>query len=80
MRSVVFMKTMTVAEEIAARDFGRKAVRALARKGIRFVGMTAIPGDGPMPWANASRGYCLDDNGTGRVRSYSDVRALIEAA
>ena len=67
------MKTNTVAEQIAVSHFGRKAVRALARKGIRLVGLQHIPG----PYGGDT-GYCLDDNGTYRVRKYRDVLAAID--
>jgi hypothetical protein len=65
---------MNVADEIALRHFGRKAVRALARKGISVIGLQHVPG----PYGGDT-GYCLDDNGTGRVRSYLEVRALAGA-
>jgi hypothetical protein len=59
---------------IFARDFSQITRTALAKKGISIVGVQPIPDNSsPMPWANASRGYILDDNGTSRVRSYKDV-------
>lgn len=60
----------------AAKDFGRKAVTTLSRKGIRITGSTWLPGtDGS--FANGERGYLLDDNGTGKARTYAEMRSLI---
>ncbi len=58
------------------KDFALAVRRALARKGISIIGTTVIPGTGDLPYANGERGYCLDDNGTHRVRSYREVVAL----
>jgi hypothetical protein len=57
-------------------DFSKKTLAALARKGIRLVGLTVIPGQGDMPFANGSRGYKLDDNGCLRIRSFAEVMEL----
>lgn len=55
-------------------DFSRSTVRALASKGIRLIGLQAIPDmTSAMPFANASRGYVMDDNGTGRVWTFAEV-------
>lgn len=59
------------------RDFSAKTIKALCAKGIRIVSITAIPGAGQMPWANAERGYNVDDNGCGRVWTFAQV---LEAA
>lgn len=58
-------------------DFSKKTLSLLAKKGITLIGLTAIPGDGPMGWANATRGYCLNDNGTHRVLDFQGVTALV---
>ena len=63
--------TNTVANEIAVSHFGRRAVRALARKGIAVIGLQHIPGP-----HGGDTGYCLNDNGTHRVTSYMDVRKM----
>lgn len=56
-------------------DFSRATLRLLARKGIRLVGLQAIPDmTSSMPYANASRGYVVDDNGCGRVWTFQQVR------
>lgn len=58
-------------------DFSRKTIAALARKGITIVGLQAIPDmASAMPYANATRGYVVNDNGTGRVLTFSEVMAL----
>lgn len=58
-------------------DFSKATLRKLAKKGISIIGITAIPDmSHPMPYANASRGYILNDNGTQRVREFSEVTAL----
>lgn len=62
-----------VAHEIAVRHFGRKGVAALARKGIRIIGLTTIPGTGAMSYANGETGYSVDDNGTGRILTFMQV-------
>lgn len=55
-------------------DFGKLTIAALAKRGIRLVGLTSIPDmSSPMPFANAERGYLVDDNGTGRVWSFQQV-------
>jgi hypothetical protein len=62
-----------------SKDFPKPVIAALARQGIRIIGACAIPDSkAEMPWANASRGYQLDDNGTHRIRSYAEVKALAD--
>lgn len=56
------------------RDFSRKTIAALANKGIRIINLQAIPGAGDMPFANASRGYVVDDNGCCRVWTFDQVK------
>lgn len=57
-------------------DFSAKTIRALSRKGIRLIGLQAIPDmSSAMPYANASRGYLMDDNGCGRVWTFAEVLA-----
>ena len=61
--------------QIASSHFGRKAVSALARKGIRIIGLQAIPNmAATMPFADAETGYIVDDNGCGRVWTHAQVR------
>lgn len=55
-------------------DFSRKTLSALARKGITIVGLQAIPDmSSSMPFANAARGYLVDDNGCGRCWTFNQV-------
>lgn len=54
-------------------DFSKATIAALVRKGIRLIGLTVIPGAGDMPFASGERGYRLDDNGCGRIRSFTQV-------
>jgi hypothetical protein len=60
------------ASQISLRHFGRKAVAALARKGITITGLQALPGaDGT--FFNPETGYLVDDNGCGRVWTHREV-------
>jgi hypothetical protein len=63
-----------VASQIARRDFSAKTLRALAKRGLEVVSVQAMPGAGDMPWANAERGYLLND---GRLVTFAQV---LEAA
>lgn len=57
--------------------FSSSTLRKLARKGISVIGTTLIPDySQPLPFANGTTAYCLNDNGTHRVRSFSDVLKL----
>lgn len=62
-----------VAAQVAKRDFSAKTLRALCAKGIELVGVQALPGSGDMPWANAERGFVVDDNGCARVWTFAQV-------
>lgn len=63
-------------QDIAIRHFGKRTINALARRGIQVLGLTIIPGEGPMPMATGSTGYQVDDNGTGRVLTWQQVKDL----
>jgi hypothetical protein len=57
-------------------DFSAKTIKALSRKGVSILGPVAIPDmSSAMPWANASRGWSVNDNGCGRVWTLSQVLA-----
>jgi hypothetical protein len=62
-----------VAAQIAKRDFSSKTLSALRSNGIDIAGTQALPGHGDMPWANAERGYLLND---GRMLTFSQVLEL----
>lgn len=56
------------------RDFSAATRRALARKGIEILRPVAIPDmSSDMPFANASRGYSVNDNGCGRIWTFAEV-------
>lgn len=58
-------------------DFSKKTIKALANKGITLIGPTVIPDNtSAMPYANGERGYCLNDNGCHRIRSFREVLEL----
>lgn len=66
---------MTFAAELASKDFKRATITRLGKKGIRIIGIQMVPGSGPLPWADATRCYVVDDNDTGRVWSHAEVVA-----
>lgn len=55
-------------------DFSRKTIAALARKGIKLVGLQAIPTG---RFGEYDRGYRVSDNGTGKVLTFNEVLALV---
>lgn len=56
------------------RDFSAATRRALARKGITILRPVALPDmSSDMPYANANRGYAVDDNGCGRIWTFAQV-------
>jgi len=58
-------------------DFSKSTLRSLSNKGITLIGLQAIPDmTSSMPWANASRGYVVNDNGTCRVLGFADMLKL----
>lgn len=62
-----------VAAQVAKRDFSAKTLRALCAKGIELVGVQMLPGAGDMPWANADRGFVVNDNGRSKVWTFAQV-------
>ena len=59
------------------RDFSSITIKALAAKGVTIIGLTIIPGGGEMPFANGIRGYRVDDNGTSKILTWSQVVAIV---
>ena len=56
-------------------DFTKKQIKNLRKKGISIYGKQWMPGkDGS--FANGHTGYLVDDNGTGRVFTFSQVMNL----
>jgi hypothetical protein len=63
---------MSKHHEIAGSHFSKKTLKALEKKGITIHSATWTPGyDGS--YANGFTCYMLDDNGTGRMRSFIEV-------
>lgn len=62
-----------VASQLARRDFSAKTLRTLSKRGVDVVGVQTLPGIGSMPWANAERGYVVNDNGCGKVWTFAQV-------
>lgn len=56
------------------RDFSSKTLTALGKRGIRVLRATVIPNPASdMPFATGERGYVVDDNGTSRVWTFTEV-------
>jgi hypothetical protein len=61
-------------------DFSAVIRRALSRKGIIILHPVALPDmSSSMPYANATRGYSVNDNGCGCVWSFDEVLAAAGA-
>lgn len=59
------------------KDFSAKTIKALATKGIRIIGIQAVPAfEGDVYFTGTA--YRLDDNGTGRVHTHREVLATAE--
>lgn len=57
------------------RDFNRKTIKALAKKGAQIYNKTWLAGkDGS--FANGQTGYYLNHNGTSKVMDYLQVLAF----
>jgi hypothetical protein len=71
------MTNLTHSTAPGADHFTAIIRRRLLSKGIAILGTVAIPDmTSSMPWANPSRAYSLNDNGTGCIRTYAEVEAL----
>lgn len=72
------MKPMnSTAHHFMANDFSAKTRRALLKRGIVITGATIIPGTGPMPFANGTRGYCLNNNGQHQILTHAEVEVMV---
>lgn len=59
------------------RDFSASTRKSLSRKGIVIIGLTVIPNaNSNMPFATGERGYRINDNGCGRILSFSQILEL----
>lgn len=63
----------SVSSKVAKRDFSAKTLRVLCAKGVELIGVQMIPGVGDMPWANAERGFFVNDNGCAKVLTFAQV-------
>jgi len=63
-------ETMTQRE--LERDFSRKTINALTKNGIRIYNKTWLP-DESGDYINGQTGYIVDDNGTSKVLTFSQI-------
>ncbi len=63
------------------RNFSRKTVNALTKKGARIYSKTRLPkaNGGEFACANGETGYKIDDNGTSRIMSFMDVLEFVKS-
>jgi len=59
----------------AALDFSTNIRARLKAKGISVIGATFVP-DADGSFAHGERAYQLDDNGTHKIRSFTEVLAI----
>ena len=64
----------SIGTQVAARDFSKRTLRALAAQGVELQGVTALP-DEHGSYANSVRGYHVADNGMGRILLHGEVLA-----
>lgn len=65
---------------VAHHHFNKRTLNNLHKKGIYIIGLTSIPDmSSDMPWANASVAYNIDDNGTGKIKTASELIAIAKA-
>ena len=57
-------------------DFGKRTLNRLNKHGYRLIRVTVIPGEGDLPWCNATKAYVLEKNGKSCSYTFSDVLAL----
>lgn len=58
---------------IGERDFSKEVRKALKAKGISFIGLQGYRVEYPNGSWGYETAYKLNDNGTGRVRTYFEV-------
>lgn len=64
--------SLSVAQQIVRRHFAAKTLRSLEKRGIRVLGSTFIP-DASGDFARGETAYTVDDNGRGRVWTFSEI-------
>ncbi len=67
---------MTIHTAPQKRDFTAKTLRALSNRGIAIVGVTMLPDDSGLSFANGDTGYVLNNNGTQQIKRHGEVVAL----
>lgn len=60
---------------VGESHFSASTRKALAKRGVRIVGLQALP-DATGSFLNSETGYLLDDNGCCRIRTFLEVRAI----
>ena len=63
--------------QIVKREFSRKTISALAKKGIEIVGVTSIP-DSEGSFLNATRAFEISDKGTGKIKTFLELQKIAE--
>lgn len=63
------------ATELFIGYFGKKVVNKLTKKGITPIRSVALP-DANGCYSNGDVGYCINDNGTHRIKVYREILAL----
>lgn len=61
--------------EIVGRHFSKPVIRKLKKAGITVIDVTFLP-DANGDFTKGETGYMLDDNGTGRLRSWLGVMEI----
>lgn len=72
-------RTANPRKAVGTDHFNASTLKALKRRGIRIIGITAIPANDHDRYFSAT-GYELDDNGTHRIRTYLEVLAIADGA
>jgi hypothetical protein len=57
-----------------AKDFSATTRKALAAKGMSITGIQLVSND--LGWADPTKAYMVNHNGTGKLRTFSEVLNL----
>jgi hypothetical protein len=61
---------------LASMHFAKFVLANLSRRGVHVIGVQPIPDmTSPLPYANATTGYVVSDNGCGKVWTRAEVEA-----
>lgn len=70
---------MTTSATIASKDFSKKTINALTKKGVSIEGVQAIPAfDGDTFFSGVA--YLLSANGAGFIRTHSQVVVMANSS